>query len=95
MECMCCQGKMERGTAPFSIDRNGYHIHWHALPAWVCTQCGAAYFEKEVVDEMQNGVRSSRHQWDDAFASMAEHEDDTLLDPDDIESDWDEEEWQW
>jgi antitoxin MazE len=42
-----------------------------------------------------HAVVHPRHQWDDAFALMAEHEDDTLLDPDDIESDWDEEEWQW
>ena len=57
MECMYCGGRMERGTAPFSIDRDGYHIHWHALPAWVCTQCGEAYFEKEEVDRVQKVLR--------------------------------------
>ncbi len=57
MECMYCKGQMEKKTAPFSVDRNGYHIHWHALPAWVCTQCGEAYFEKEEVAKIQKVLR--------------------------------------
>ena len=58
MECMYCKGKMVKTTTPFSIDRNGYHIHWQALLAWVCTQCGQAYFEKEEVDRIQNVLRA-------------------------------------
>ncbi len=54
MECMYCKGKMVRGTAPFSVDRKGYHIHWDALNAWVCTQCGEAYFESEIVAYVQD-----------------------------------------
>ena len=38
--------------------------------------------------------RPRRH-WEEAFAAMAQYGDDALLDPDVIESDWDEEEWQW
>jgi YgiT-type zinc finger domain-containing protein len=34
-----------KGTAPFAIDRGGYHLHWDAVPAWVCTQCGEPLFE--------------------------------------------------
>ena len=45
MQCMHCKGEMKRGKAPFSVDRNGYHVHWDALPAWVCGQCGEPYFE--------------------------------------------------
>ena len=44
---------MERGTAPFSVDRNGYHVRWDALPAWVCTQCGEAYFEAGEVERVE------------------------------------------
>lgn len=58
MECMYCKGTMEKRTAPFSIDRNGYHIHWHASPAWVCAQCGEAYFEREEVDRVQKALRA-------------------------------------
>ncbi len=58
MECMHCKGQMEKKTAPFSIDRHGYHIHWRALPAWVCNQCGEAFFEKEEVDRIQKVLKS-------------------------------------
>ena len=43
MECMHCKGRMVRGTAPFSLDRNGYHVSWDAIPAWVCSQCGEPF----------------------------------------------------
>lgn len=58
MECLYCKGKMEKGTAPFSIDRKGYHLHWEAVPAWVCTQCGEPYFESETVDSIQEALKS-------------------------------------
>lgn len=53
MNCMYCKGQMERGTAPFQIDRRGYHLTLEAVPAWVCIQCGEAYFEKREVDGIQ------------------------------------------
>ena len=49
---------MERGTAPFHIDRKGYHLLVDALPAWVCAQCGEVYFEEDEVDAIQEVVRS-------------------------------------
>ena len=33
MECIHCKGRMVRGTAPFSLDRKGYHVSWDAVPA--------------------------------------------------------------
>jgi antitoxin MazE len=33
--------------------------------------------------------------WEDSFKLMAENEDDLLLDTDNIEHSWDEEEWKW
>lgn len=45
---------MLRSTAPFSIDREGYHVHWDAVPAWVCEQCGEAYFEAFEVERIQS-----------------------------------------
>jgi YgiT-type zinc finger domain-containing protein len=44
---------MEQGTAPFSIDRRGYHMQFDALPAWVCTQCGEPCFEEAEVARIQ------------------------------------------
>jgi YgiT-type zinc finger domain-containing protein len=53
MKCLHCKGELIRGTAPFSTDRNGYHITWEAIPAWVCSQCGEALFEENEVDHIQ------------------------------------------
>jgi len=49
---------MERKTAPFQIDRKGYHLIFDAVPAWVCTQCGEAYFEEREVEEIQDAIRA-------------------------------------
>lgn len=53
MKCMYCQGAMKKSTAPFSISRQGYHIHWDAIEAYVRSQCGESYFEPETVDKIQ------------------------------------------
>lgn len=58
MTCIHCQGKMERKTAPFQIDRQGYHLVLEAVPAWVCTQCGEAYFEAHEVDRIQQVIQT-------------------------------------
>lgn len=58
MECIHCKGRLERTAAPFSIDRKGYHIHWDALPAWVCTQCGEPLFESQDVRAIQDALRT-------------------------------------
>ena len=53
MECIHCKGRMVRETAPFSLDRTGYHVSWDAVPAWVCPQCGEPYFESREVELIQ------------------------------------------
>jgi len=57
MECFHCKGKMIKGNAPFSADRDGYHISWEAIPAWVCTQCGEALFEDNEVNHIQKALQ--------------------------------------
>lgn len=56
MQCIHCKGRMQRGVAAFSVDRSGYHIHWDAVPAWVCTQCGEPLFEAREVDLIQQAL---------------------------------------
>lgn len=58
MNCMYCQGKMERGIAPFHIDRKGYHLTLDRIPAWVCNQCGEAYFDEPEVEAIQEVLRA-------------------------------------
>ena len=56
MQCIHCKGTMERSTAPFSVDRKGYHVSWDAIPAWVCAQCGEPYFEAREVEMIQKAL---------------------------------------
>ena len=49
---------MKMGTTPFHVDRNACHITLDAVPAWVCEQCGEAYFEEKEVDAIQELVKS-------------------------------------
>jgi len=53
MECCHCKGKLVRGSTPFSADRNGYHVTWESVPAWVCAQCGEALIEEHEVNHIQ------------------------------------------
>ena len=58
MKCIHCQVQMKRGTTPFHIDRPGCHLVLDQVPAWVCEQCGEAYFEAQAVEAIQDLVRS-------------------------------------
>jgi YgiT-type zinc finger domain-containing protein len=57
MKCIHCQGKIERGAAPFHVDRNGYHLVFDKIAAWICSQCGEVYFEKTEVDSIQSIIQ--------------------------------------
>jgi YgiT-type zinc finger domain-containing protein len=53
MNCMHCRGEMKPGATPFHIDRKGCHVTLDKVPAWVCVQCGEAYFEEKEVKAIQ------------------------------------------
>ena len=61
MKCIHCQGTMRRGTAPLHIDKGGCHLTLDNVPAWVCEQCGEAYFEENEVEAIQGLVRTVEH----------------------------------
>ena len=58
MKCMHCKGLMNRGKAPFHIDRKGYHLTLDAIPAWVCQQCGEVYIDEPEVDSIQEVIKA-------------------------------------
>jgi YgiT-type zinc finger domain-containing protein len=58
MKCILCHGEMVRNVAPFHVDRKGYHLLLDAVPAWVCSQCGEAYFEESEVESIQEAIRA-------------------------------------
>lgn len=53
MKCIHCQGIMKKGSAPLHIDRKGCHLTLDNVPAWVCSQCGEAYFGEAEVNAVQ------------------------------------------
>ena len=44
---------MKKGSAPLHIDRKGCHLTLDNVPAWVCSQCGEAYFGEAEVNAVQ------------------------------------------
>ena len=58
MNCIHCRGAIQRATAPFYVDRNGYHLAFDNVPAWVCGQCGEPCFEEREVDAIQGAIRA-------------------------------------
>jgi YgiT-type zinc finger domain-containing protein len=58
MKCFHCRGEMKTGATPFHIDRKGCHVTLDKVPAWVCTQCGEAYFEEKEVKAIQALVQA-------------------------------------
>jgi hypothetical protein len=50
---MHCNGRTKTSTAPFHIDRKGYHLSLDAVPAWICSQYGEPLFEEREVRTIQ------------------------------------------
>ena len=71
MKCLHCRGAMRRSTAPFHVDRHGYHLALDAVPAWVCGQCGEPYFEEREVDAIQGAIRALDEQTRQLAADVA------------------------
>lgn len=58
MECYYCKGRMVRGKTTYTINRQGYHLLIDDVPAWICQQCGEAYFEGKEVDTIQDLIKT-------------------------------------
>ena len=57
MNCIYCHRQMKHSNAPFHVDRKGYHLMFDTVPAWVCDQCGEAYFEEREVTAIQSAIK--------------------------------------
>ncbi len=49
---------MTKGRTPFHVDQKGFHVVLDSVPAWVCAQCGEAYFEETEISAIQDLIRS-------------------------------------
>jgi antitoxin MazE len=69
------------------------------IPKVLLEQTGLREEVELEVQDAQIVIRPAerpRQAWEEAFQSMAEHEDDRLLDKDCTgQTDWDKDEWQW
>ena len=79
MNCIYCQGQMKRGNAPFHIDRKGYHLVFDTVPAWVCEQCGEAYFEEREVNAMQTAIQGLDQQLGNLVQTLNRRNKETIL----------------
>lgn len=70
MKCIHCQGEMRKGQTPFHVDRKGCHVLLDNVPAWVCQQCGEAYFEENEVDAIQDLINSVEQKADALAAAV-------------------------
>ena len=69
---------------------------------WRCEMRASSGFKDEVEIKVSNKrevvrpLKQSRHNWEQAFKTMAQKNDDTLIDfPDTKWSKWEEKEWEW
>ena len=53
---------MNRATAPFHVDRYGYHLLLDTVPTWVCDQCGEPLFEDRAVETIQAAISALNEQ---------------------------------
>jgi len=53
MNCMYCNGPLERAKVPYHIDRAHVHVIIDEVPAWVCSRCDEVMFDERAVDEIQ------------------------------------------
>jgi YgiT-type zinc finger domain-containing protein len=61
---------MTKGTTPFHVDRKGCHVLLDSVSAWVCQQCGEAYFEENEVDAIQDLIQSVEQKADALAATV-------------------------
>ena len=54
MNCIHCQGLLQRSLSPLHIDRNSIHVTFDNVPSWVCDQCGEAMFDEKEVETIQD-----------------------------------------
>ena len=58
MRCIHCNGLMQKGLAPFRIERSGYILTLQKVPAWICSNCNKSLFDKKAVDSIQEVIQA-------------------------------------
>ncbi len=58
LNCIMCNGRLERALIPYTVNRRGYHLYVEKVPAHVCTQCGEKYFDETEATAIQQALIS-------------------------------------
>lgn len=56
MQCHFCGGDMKKGITTYALNKAGYHLLIHDVPAWICKQCNEVCFEENAVEILQELV---------------------------------------
>lgn len=56
--CDVCGGQLHHTLTTYTQEYEGRIIVVENVPAWVCDQCGEAYFDPDVVEQVQNLIWS-------------------------------------
>lgn len=58
MECLYCQGEMEKAEVSYTVNHKDFHLLIRNIPAYVCTRCGEKYYEDREVEVIQNLIKN-------------------------------------
>ena len=58
MNCLYCDGEMERSSSNYTVNRKDFHLFVQNIPVYVCTQCGEKYFGEEEVEAIQDMAKT-------------------------------------
>lgn len=56
LNCLFCNGRLEKAMVPYSVNRKGYHLFIEKVPGHVCTQCGEKFFDEAEATTIQQAL---------------------------------------
>ena len=54
MKCIYCNAELKSKIVTYNINRKGYDVILHDIPALSCAKCGEIFFEEQGVDLIQS-----------------------------------------
>ena len=54
---MFCRGKLSKGLDNFVVKIKDHIVELAEVPAWICDKCGEAYFDDQIVNQIDK-IRS-------------------------------------
>lgn len=61
-QCPLCEGKIVPGTTTVTVDYESGVVVMRHVPADVCDQCGEAWLNDNIAEQLEENVQSARSQ---------------------------------